>query len=284
MGFRQQRQGERTRRSAKRKLTQQIEELQAQLSKQKSRAEKYKKRLYRAKKDKSSKSPRGKVNDLLRRQKVNSPVKRALLFHTTLIENVRRRYANAKTNMEKQLIAKVVSGNILKKYKLQKHALEAFGYSRRRAKYAVDLTYRGRRCISRSEITQSVTTFFLRDDVSRMTTGQKQTVTRLKKKMQKRLLTDTMKNLHRRFQSEHLGLATFHTPRFAGSDPFGWSLPLPLTVTLVFVKDMKICSSWPTLCRVEGYCPLGILRKCQKQLCATQNRRPVPMVIVVNVS
>ena len=98
---------------------------------------------------------------------------------------------------EKQLIAKVVSGNILKKYKLQKH--------KKRAKYPVDLTYRGRRCFSRNEIRKNVTSCFLRDDVSRMITGCKQTVTWLKKKMQKRLLTDTMKNLHRRFLSEHIG-------------------------------------------------------------------------------
>ncbi|CAL8293345.1 unnamed protein product [Arctogadus glacialis] len=59
---------------------------------------------------------------------------------------------NMQKQTEKQLIAKVVSGNILKNYKLQKHAQTAFGYSKKRAKYPVDLTYRGRRCFSRNEI------------------------------------------------------------------------------------------------------------------------------------
>ena len=50
-----------------------------------------------------------KVNSLLGRQKVNSPIKRALLFHTSLVEDIRTKYENAKTNREKQLIAKVLS-------------------------------------------------------------------------------------------------------------------------------------------------------------------------------
>ncbi|ROL54677.1 hypothetical protein DPX16_0394 [Anabarilius grahami] len=101
---------------------------------------------------------------------------------------------------------KVVTGNIVKKYKLQKYALTAFGYSKKRTTYPVDLTYRGRKCVSRTEIKKKVTSFFLRDDVSRMTTGRKQTVTRLKTKMQKRLLTSTMRNLHRRFLSIQPGV------------------------------------------------------------------------------
>jgi len=154
---RQRHQGESIRRSSKRKLKKQIETLEAQLAKEKIKTEKYKKRLHRAKKKNPSKSPRAKVNALLAHQKVNSPIKRALLFHTSLIQNIRRKYENAKTNTEKQLIAKVVSGNILKKYKLQKHAQTAFGYSKKRANYPVDLIYRGRRCVSRNEIKMNVT-------------------------------------------------------------------------------------------------------------------------------
>lgn len=205
MCFRQRRQGESIRRSSKRQLKKQIKILEAQLEKEKTKTEKYKKRYHRAKKKSASTSPRTQVDALLARKKVNSPIKRALLFHTSLIENIRRKCEHAKTNREKQLIAKVVSGNILKKYKLQAYAQTAFGYSKKRVKYPVDLTYCGRKCISRNEIRKNVTSFFLRDDVSRMTTGRKQTVTRRNKKMQKRLLTDTMKNLHMRFVSEHIG-------------------------------------------------------------------------------
>ncbi|XP_061598342.1 uncharacterized protein LOC133461445 [Cololabis saira] len=209
---RQQRQGERIRRRTKQKLKQRIEELEAQIQKVKSKAEKYKKRYYRAKEGSSSKSPRARVKAMLGRQNVNSTVKRALLFNQSIIENIRTKYGTAKTNRDKQLITKVLSGNILRKYKLQKYARESFGYSKKRDPYTEDLTYHARRCSRlRSEIMKTTTSFFLRDDVSRMTTGRKQTVTRLKKRMQKRLLTDTMKNLHRKFLSEHIGDVSYTT-------------------------------------------------------------------------
>lgn len=70
--------------------------MKAQLAKEKTKIEKYKKRLHRAKKESASKSPRAKVNALLAHQKVNSPIKRALLFHTSLIEDIKRKYENAK--------------------------------------------------------------------------------------------------------------------------------------------------------------------------------------------
>ena len=38
--------------------------------------------------------------------------------------------------------------------------------------------------------------FYLRDDVSRITTGTKQTLTRNKAKIQKRFLVDTLQNIH----------------------------------------------------------------------------------------
>lgn len=173
-------------------------------------------------KESSSISPRTKVNAMLNDQKVNSPIKRALLFHTSLIEDIRRKYKNAKTNKDKQMM-KVFTGNIVKKYKLQKYALTAFGYSKKRTKYPVDLTYCGRKCVSRTEIKKKVTSFFLRDDVSQMTTGCKQTVTRLKTKMQKRLLTSTMRNLHGRFLSNNLGQISYTS--FCRLKPF-WVVTL----------------------------------------------------------
>ncbi|KAJ4924841.1 hypothetical protein JOQ06_003791 [Pogonophryne albipinna] len=67
-----------------------------------------------------------------------------------------------------------------------------------------DLTTFQRKKSSRSlESKASIHTFFLRDDVSCMTTGRKQTITVRKKKMQKRLLSDTLKNLQRKFASEN---------------------------------------------------------------------------------
>ena len=48
-----------------------------------------------------------------------------------------------------------------------------------------------------------VTEYFLRDDVSRITTGKKETRTQHGRKEQKRLLTEHMKSLFVKFQAEH---------------------------------------------------------------------------------
>ena len=45
--------------------------------------------------------------------------------------------------------------------------------------------------------------FYVRDDVSRITAGKKETVTKSKVKEQKRFLLDSMKNLHSKFKAEH---------------------------------------------------------------------------------
>ena len=55
-----------------------------------------------------------------------------------------------------------------------------------------------------SQCVQSVNEFYLRDDVSRITTGKKQTVTRGKDKKQKRLLSITRKNLYSKYRSENI--------------------------------------------------------------------------------
>ena len=49
----------------------------------------------------------------------------------------------------------------------------------------------------------SVTDFYTRDDNSYMTPGKKETVTRNKTKMQKRLLLDNMTNLHNKYLREN---------------------------------------------------------------------------------
>lgn len=49
----------------------------------------------------------------------------------------------------------------------------------------------------------TVRQFFLRDDVSRLTTGRKNTITVQKVKKQRRLLCDLLQNLHVKFVAEY---------------------------------------------------------------------------------
>lgn len=63
----------------------------------------------------------------------------------------------------------------------------------------------------------SISAFYDRDDVSRVTTGRKQTITRNKVKKQKRFLVDTLLNLHRKFLSENAKRATLSFADFVPS-------------------------------------------------------------------
>ena len=54
-----------------------------------------------------------------------------------------------------------------------------------------------------SDTKKLIVDFFERDDNSRMTSGKKQTVTKCKVKKQKRLLCDSMENLHEKFGGEY---------------------------------------------------------------------------------
>lgn len=59
--------------------------------------------------------------------------------------------------------------------------------------------------------TDVVQKVYERDDVSRITPGKKQCITRTKVKKQKRYLNDTMKNLHLKFLSEHAEMKLSYT-------------------------------------------------------------------------
>ncbi|XP_061892415.1 uncharacterized protein LOC133642309 [Entelurus aequoreus] len=200
---RQRRQGEKRTRIGRRKLQRDMALLKAQLDREIRSKEKWKKRYSRCKT--SSSSPRAVVNRMLQKQKVTPHVRKTLTFHSALVADIAQAYKTSKRETVKQTIAKVTCGKLLKKYRLQSFAFSALGFSKKRGKSYGDAeltSFQRKKSSRRAESKASIRTFFLRDDVSRMTTGRKETITARKRKMQKRLLTDTLKNLHRRFASE----------------------------------------------------------------------------------
>ncbi|CAH2108575.1 unnamed protein product [Euphydryas editha] len=70
-----------------------------------------------------------------------------------------------------------------------------------------NFTVRDKKQISKQDIyeklKEDITKFFDRDDVSRMTAGKKEYITRNKIKKQSRYLLDSMKNLHKIFEAEN---------------------------------------------------------------------------------
>jgi hypothetical protein len=86
-------------------------------------------------------------------------------------------------------------GKILKKYRCLTHAQNKRGISTKRGSHPKVGTVSKR-------LKQEVQTFFERDDVARLTTGKKETVTKNKVKKQRRILLDTISNQYRKYVSE----------------------------------------------------------------------------------
>lgn len=112
-------------------------------------------------------------------------IKKTLLFHEALMEDIRNKYKKAQGEKEKQIISKVITGKVLKKYRLQRVALNSLGFSKKRCKneknMRVNYNYqRKRNCRVADGIINRVKDFYSRDDVSRITTGKRQTLTQKK--------------------------------------------------------------------------------------------------------
>ncbi|KAL7392517.1 hypothetical protein ABVT39_025857 [Epinephelus coioides] len=191
-------------RRGRRRLQNESEQLQALLERERKKKEKYKKRYQRLAGVK--KSPHSVGDALLYNQTVNNTIRRRVLLQESIIEDIRNKYKNTKKEREKQIIAKTTIGKIIRKYSLQRAAQVTPGFSKKRCQRPDGGLITFERKLSNrlpAECKEKVKTFFLRDDVSRMITGKKQTVTQKKNKKQKRLLTDTMKNLHQKVLSEN---------------------------------------------------------------------------------
>ena len=130
-------------------------------------------------------------------------VHKTLVFHHALVDNISKKYASTKHKKTRQVIANLVTGRILKKYKLKKRVQETLAISRKRlnnSEISISHKFKYRSLCYR--LRNKVLSFFTTDENSRLTAGKSQTVTRRKIKKQKRFLNDTMRNLHRRFLLE----------------------------------------------------------------------------------
>ena len=159
-------------------------------------------------------SPRTKVNKQIR-QLPHATIKKTLLFHEALVKDIQEKYSNSRGEKERPLISKIVTGRVVKKYRLQRLAQISFGFSKKRwlmnKKYAeLNLNYQRKRNNRVADgFIKKVHDFYTRDDVSRITTGKRQTLTQKKIKNQKRFLLDTMKNVHVKFLAEHDGFISY---------------------------------------------------------------------------
>ncbi|KAK0133284.1 hypothetical protein N1851_031198 [Merluccius polli] len=161
--------------------------------------DKLRKRLKRQ--NQASESPASKTKRLLQNVSVSHNVRRSLLAHHALMANIKDTFATTKKKTHRQVMARLVTGRILKKYGLQKEISAALRVSRKWKKNLVDGKMRYRSLCSRLQ--DKVIAFLTMDESSRLTAGKAQTITRAKIKKQKRFLNDTLRNLHRKFLTEH---------------------------------------------------------------------------------
>lgn len=205
-----------------------IKKLEEELEKVKKDERKYRKRYERVKKKltKGEEKNRQKKDNLtpitkmkVETQGYNVPegVKRQLVVHNALLNQIKNNYKNNPSELEKQVVSHTVEGSILKKYKCQtsvKKKIGCFAKHKYRAEVHKKRSSRKRRYI----LHHKIVAFFGRDDITTLTPGKKQTVTRKKIKKQKRLLKDNMRTLYKKFCNEtpfqNISFATFcrHRP------------------------------------------------------------------------
>uniref|UniRef100_UPI003590066A uncharacterized protein isoform X2 n=1 Tax=Myxine glutinosa TaxID=7769 RepID=UPI003590066A len=199
--------GERRRRRNKEKILKEMDEMADKLEYQTRQADKYRKRWERLRRKITVESPRAKAMCLLRMAST-SAVKKTLIFHNVLVDEIRRKYKSTKQERLKQAYCRLFTGAVAKKYRLRSYMQQQLGFSAKRwpkpQNDQNDSSFH--RCRSATVAVlykKKVEDFYALDYNSRMTTGKKNTVTRKKKKLQKRLLNDTRKNIHSRFLAEN---------------------------------------------------------------------------------
>ncbi|KAL3857224.1 hypothetical protein ACJMK2_011916, partial [Sinanodonta woodiana] len=158
----------------------------------------YRKRIQRMKVALSKDSPKTKTKKLLRHLAGNNSslnkVRRNLEFHYALIKQLRLKY---KLKENKKKVSHAVIGSVIRKYKALSYIRSKLGITNpskddRKKKKGTKI----------KRLRVDVQQFFERDDNSRITTGVRQTVTKLKDKRPKRLLLDTIENLYEKYRRE----------------------------------------------------------------------------------
>lgn len=158
------------------------------------------KKLQRIEKQKMT--PNSKVADLLQNNSKENveEVKKKLLFSEVIQNQLKENIKLTTNDNEKKIFKKVLSGKIVKKYKvLNQINMKPIRQSSTANKSLLDMTRKTRNDKTNSKLEKIVAEFFEEDCNSRLCPGKRDSITKGKIKKQKRLLQDTMKNLHTKF-------------------------------------------------------------------------------------
>jgi len=228
MYYRQKQVSRRCMNKSRAQFNRRIEQLEKDLENERRRANRYKKRHQRAlKKSAQPKllTPRSKTRRLLRFMSVSTNVRKTLLFHNVIVHNLRRKYASLKSRGARKNLQNLFATRTIRKYKMLTLCRDVIGFSANSGRCSKLKTTRSYSAFC-SKLKMDINQFYVRDDVSRATAGKKETITRKKNKikMQKKFVTDTLENLHRKFRSEN-PLVTVSYSLFCRLRPFWVLLP-----------------------------------------------------------
>lgn len=144
---------------------------------------------------------------------VPNRVKRQLLFSNIVVKEIQEKMRKTSSERKKQLISRIVCGKLIGHYKLMGLAKTMhISYKRLRSneRYGNNLVLKIARkekknSILAKRIHERIQEFLERDVNTRLLPGKSDTITKNKVKMQKRVLNDTLHNLHKSFCVEYPG-------------------------------------------------------------------------------
>ena len=184
------------------KSKEELKKKERQLQQMKVLNAKYRQRLCRTTKGKMTPSPGTKVRKITAGKKITPQIRKRLLFAEILATSVSNR-KNQSNRSDSQVQVKAIASSLFRKYKLTCSAAGYFGYNFRtfsRAMKSKHLKYDSR-CLNRGGVMKEAKQVqqFLEDDRhTRIHPGKKDH----KKKIQKRILLYTMKELHLKYKAQ----------------------------------------------------------------------------------
>ena len=157
-------------------------------------------------------TPRSRTNKQLKEaglnpKQVHCSLRKRLLFSNVLVDEIRESTRLNKSTSGKRIIRNIISGRIVKNYRLVKAINEATKLARNSL-----LSAKSKSCAVSKQTRlfaiyqakkEQVKLFLERDDNSRMIPGKNDAKKSEGVKVQKRILNDYLYNLHAKFQAEH---------------------------------------------------------------------------------
>ena len=213
------------------KLVREKKVLLIKLRESERKTEKYRKRWERLKSSHKSgnpDTPRAKTKKLLRCFS-SKTVRKTLDFHHVLVAQLRE---NCKQRSKRIAVTRLITGNIMKRYRFTEWSKKETGANTKHDQM------RNKKGSLSVRLRVQVRQYFEQDDVSRIITGMKQTVTKKKIKKQKRLLLVTVENIHKKLVAETNANISFTT--FWRLSPSGLKLPHIMKGTAAYVGHVTI--------------------------------------------